>query len=56
VERAGLEQANSARAGAGLRAGGRTGLGDCQSKGWSQKAETGGEPMPDPVTLPIGIA
>ncbi len=33
VERAGRFAANTARTGAGLRAGNRTGLGDCQSKG-----------------------
>ena len=36
VERAGLAQVNTARTDAGLRAGDRTGLGDCQSKGWTR--------------------
>jgi hypothetical protein len=43
VERAGRFAANTARTGAGLRAGNRTGLGDCQSKGRCLNQTTGGE-------------
>jgi len=40
---------NTARADAGLRAGDRTGLGDCQSKGWTRSQRGTGSPC---ETLP----
>jgi len=43
VERAGRFASNTARTGAGLRAGDRTGLGDCQSKRRCLNQATGGE-------------
>ena len=55
VERAGLAQANTARTDAGLRAGDRTGLGDCQSKGWPRRQRYAGSPCQTLSPCPSGL-
>ena len=52
VERAGRFAANTARTGAGLRAGNRTGLGDCQSKGRCLNQATGRGTQADEFNRP----